>query len=331
MKIYPKKEKNGFTIIIESFEDLYYLDKIIEPEDLVGKVDFRTTSRGERGEKKKAYIKIRVKNVSLDLDNKQVRVLGEITEAPEDILKGHHSFVLTIEDKFDLYKSKIDELFRSIIKKLKSHKSFNVLGVVVDNKEATFGEIRRSSVKEIFTIKNKIKKGVEDNEIFYEEVADKIDEICDRYDIVILAGPGFAKDEVMKKLKNCKAFVGDTSVTGETGLKEIVRRGLLSRALRESTIEEEISIIERFFEELKKQSGLVTYGFDYVMRALDMGAVETLIIAYEYLKIKEVKEIFEKAEHTSARIIIVEDINPYYNQIKSMGGVLAFLRYSLEF
>lgn len=100
---------------------------------------------------------------------------------------------------------------------------------------------------------------------------------------VIIGGPGPIKEQFAEKdfLSNeiQKKVIGvvNTSYTGEYGLREAVERAedLLSEA---SAIREK-KILERFFDEFGKDSGLAVYGFREVGEALEAGNLDLLIIS----------------------------------------------------
>ncbi len=332
MKVVKLKGKNAFKITVEDLEDLMYLDKIIKPGDEIGKVDFRTTSKGERGEKIKTYIRISVEQIKKDVSGKKVKILGKITySSREDILYGYHSFEIKESDSFELIKAHLDDVFWEITNYLKKRQKFNALAVVIDHKEATFGEIKNNTIDLLFEIKNKSKKGVEEGGEYYKEVGKKILDMCERYNVVILAGPGFAKYEIEKMIKDkVKYVIGDTSVTGFTGLLEIIRRGLLEKALKTKIVEEEIKEIEKFFECINKGKETCAYGIKQIKNAAEIGAIDKLIICYEILDKEDISKIVEQTIKNRGEIIIIDKINPYYNQIKYLGGMIALLRFSIS-
>ncbi|MHA1288378.1 MAG: peptide chain release factor aRF-1 [Candidatus Thorarchaeota archaeon] len=98
---------------------------------------------------------------------------------------------------------------------------------------------------------------------------------------VIISGPGPVKEQLLEELpKAMKAKVlgvVDTSYTGEVGLQEAVERG--KDLLKDAAVTKEKQLLQKFFEELQKGSGLVTYGVKETMRLLQLSAVETLLLS----------------------------------------------------
>ncbi len=100
---------------------------------------------------------------------------------------------------------------------------------------------------------------------------------------VIVAGPGPVKDEFAKgeflgyEIKNKILGIVDISYTGEQGFREALDRS--SDILKEASVIREKKIVERFFTELSKASGLVVYGFKQTVESLKSGLVDTLLIS----------------------------------------------------
>lgn len=100
---------------------------------------------------------------------------------------------------------------------------------------------------------------------------------------LILAGPGptkydFEKGEYLNyMLKNKIIDTLDTSYVEEQGVKEVVSRA--PEIMRKVRYIEEKEIMQQFLKEIGQDSGFITYGELEVRRALEAGAVQTLLIS----------------------------------------------------
>lgn len=100
---------------------------------------------------------------------------------------------------------------------------------------------------------------------------------------IIVSGPGPIKEMFLKEnymqTEIAKKIIGtvDTSYTGEHGLHETLQRG--EDLLREAGVTKEKKLLQKFFEELQKPHGLVVYGLNEVMKALEAGAVDVVIVS----------------------------------------------------
>ena len=188
---------------------------------------------------------------------------------------------------------------------------------------------------------------------------------------ILLGGPGPVKetfavgDFLSEALKKKIIGIKDLSYSGEPGLKELLERS--EDVLRDASSTTERNIIIDFFEHLKKEDGLATYGYHAVMNALKMGAIKRLIVSEDLplryfeircrcgfseekvakkeslpdvclkcsskLDISETKDIFEMLENAA------EDMGTEYKEVSSetpegaqfiqLGGIGAVLRYKL--
>jgi peptide chain release factor subunit 1 len=100
---------------------------------------------------------------------------------------------------------------------------------------------------------------------------------------VILAGPGptkydFEKGDYLNYMLKKKIIDAiDTAYVQEQGVKEVVDRA--PEIMRKVRYIEEKEIMQQFLYELGHDSGLITYGEAEVRKALEAGAVRTLLIS----------------------------------------------------
>lgn len=187
---------------------------------------------------------------------------------------------------------------------------------------------------------------------------------------VIIAGPGPTKNEfaegdfLVYNIKNKVLGVVDISYTGDTGFKEAVARS--EEILKEATITKEKKILDRFFAELAKGSGLAVYGLKETVSALESGNVETLLLSegmdfvnidyncgcgnnltkiidrsliqeqkcpkcnnkLQVIKQQELTEkIIETAEKMGTKAEMISTESPQGEQLKALGGVAGILRW----
>ncbi len=109
---------------------------------------------------------------------------------------------------------------------------------------------------------------------------------------VIIAGPGPVKDmfaegdflqyEIKKKVMGLVSI----SYGGEQGLREAVERA--EDILKEASIMKEKKVLDRFFTELKKDTGFAVYGMKETIEALESGTLDMLMLSekFEWKKIE---------------------------------------------
>ncbi len=100
---------------------------------------------------------------------------------------------------------------------------------------------------------------------------------------ILVGGPGPTKrtfvNEEYLQFSIQKKIIGifDTGYTDDYGLKELVNNA--AKSLEKLEIAHEKEIMNSFLEKIRDESGLAVYGEKEVRKALEMGAVDTLILS----------------------------------------------------
>lgn len=335
MKIIKKDLRhNKLVVKPETEDDLWLLEKIIQPGDSVSGKTVRSivVERGDKREKvkKKIFAKIAVEKV--EFTDGILRAGGKIVEASEGVPHAHHSFEievggLVIIEK-DWHKYHLDQLAAAQKRQPK------ILICVLDDESADFATLT-NRLRHDASIKGITGKslGEQDKSPYYREVIRYLKEALKRgAEKIIIAGPGFTKDNIMKLVKSekelsGKVFTDSLAHTGRTGVQEVLKRGIVDKILKDSRISDETRLVEKFFEELGKE-GNVAYGREEVKKAVEMGAVETLLISDTMVRDNE--EVMKKAEQMGALVKIISTEHESGKRLLSMGGFAAFLRYKIN-
>ena len=166
--------------------------------------------------------------------------------------------------------------------------------------------------------------------VFFKKIANKVKNMDSDSELILLGGNGPAKTEFYSELdseliKKCR-FVENLSFSTPTGdvYKKIIHH--LYQHRRKYVAE----IIEKY-EKLVKD-GLTAKRNDVIYKALQMGAVDTLIVSAEYhtnSQFKSIMKMLEIAKNTSAKIEFV--VNPkIIKKLEINDSVLAILRYRIK-
>jgi len=90
----------------------------------------------------------------------------------------------------------------------------------------------------------------------------------------------------------------------------------------------EKKLMEKFFYTLGKEKDKAAYGKKDVERALDFGAVDTLLISKKLPK-EDAEYFINKSKKTSAKVEFVSTDNDDGVQFLNLGGVGAILRFGI--
>lgn len=133
---------------------------------------------------------------------------------------------------------------------------------------------------------------------------------------------GFITDQVKKKIIAIK----DLSYTDEFGLHELVEKS--QDVLAAEEIAEEKQIMQKFFKLLSTKQGKVSYGEAEVMKNLQNGVTDTILLSEE-LEDKQIEEFEEEAEKMGTKVKIISIETREGIQLRDMGKVAAILRYEV--
>jgi len=224
--------------------------------------------------------------------------------------------------------------------------------IAIDKGEATVGILFGSSIKVIrnlhSSVPGKHKTGgqsaqrferIREGEavLFYKRVADiAIQEFTFMKELkgIIVGGPGTTKNNFVdgsylnEQIKGKILAVLDTTYTNAFGLKELVDKA--SDILSDTEVMMERKEIQKFLETLGKDTSMVAYGLENIKSALDMGAVNTLLIIDSVVSDQELEELSKKAEESRTRLVLVTDKTPEGTQLKGLTGYGAILRYPIH-
>ncbi|MBN1329516.1 MAG: peptide chain release factor 1 [Candidatus Heimdallarchaeota archaeon] len=118
---------------------------------------------------------------------------------------------------------------------------------------------------------------------------------------IIVGGPSMAKDNFVRsdyldyRIRDKIIGTVDTGYTGEQGIRELMEKS--ADLLKDVRYLEEKKLVQTFLQELGKDTGLVAYGQKEVLRALEQGAVKTLLLSEE-LDVIQAKIVCSQCTYT---------------------------------
>jgi Predicted RNA-binding proteins len=217
------------------------------------------------------------------------------------------------------------------LEEAQSHREYEVLFCLIQKGEVDFYVVRETGIEDMSSIETnipgKLYSDQESGESFYSQVQQYLHRAGPEFDYIVLAGPGHEKNKIKNKLSdeiNENVFMQDTSVTGETGLNEAIKRGALEKVVEDSRISEETREFQKFTEKLREGEESA-YGPEEVYESASQGAVEKLLITSEMNR--ERPEIAEKVEQMGGDSIVLHTDHEAGERLEELGGAGAILRY----
>ena len=222
--------------------------------------------------------------------------------------------------------------------------------LVMDRKEATIGmlEGKRIEILQKMTsgVPSKVRAGGQSSQRFhritegltkefYKRIADEMKKIFyenKKLKGILIGGPIPTKDEFVENeylpttLQN--KIIGRIDIGGsdESGLKELVEKSWDILANQEIIYEKKL--MEKFFDTLGSKPDFVVYKQDAVKKALEYGAVDTLLLSKDYDR-ELMKELRVIADANGTKVEMVSTETEEGKQFFQLSGVGALLRYKL--
>ena len=230
---------------------------------------------------------------------------------------------------------------------VEASKRARVMIVVIDDGEADMAIIREYGVEILKGIRYNLggkrysTNRESEEKKFFHDVAKSMEEIISREGIerAIVAGPGFVKEDFYKFLRENypelakKVVIEDTSVTGRTGIYEVIRRGTVDRVYHENRVAKEVQLVEKVLENVARNNGLAAYGLREVEEAVNYGAVETLLVLDELLKgehREKIEELMDAVRYSRGEVVVVSSEHEGGDKLRALGGLAALLRFRVK-
>ncbi len=267
--------------------------------------------------------------------------------------------------------------------------------IVADKRDAAIGFLQGNSIKTAYTMESnvpgKTRAGGQSSQRFerirkemYKTFMKEISEKAKNAFLpkkrdgkllgIVLGGPGFTKDKIIEEgylhqeLEEEIITTESTNYSGKDALEELVEKA--EESIEDSEVVIEKKLVTEFFQNLKEENGKAEYGLEYVLKALEMGAVDKLLITenidlyhaeytcenehskeiYEKkpeiddsitcddcgreMDLEEISDIIdilaEKAEEMSSDLELISTDHEEGERLSHMTGIAAILRYRIR-
>lgn len=334
---------NGsIRVQIETDDDIWHLFNVLEMGDILTASTTRRDEkasdklRAERAEKKRMTLSVRAEKIEFSDSDLRLKVLGTITEGPQDIGQ-HHTLMFEVGETLTITKEKWrDTHIERLRKAVFESKRPVIVFVSLDQDDATVAVLRQFGLKEVATIRSmrsgKQYSEKETSSCYHDEIISKVASTAGEGMPLVLLGPGFEKELLAESGKKArpdlfaKVHVHHTGQSGMPGINELMKKGMGSDIIRDSRVATEMEAVERLMEEIGK-NGSATYGPGHVAAASSAGAVETLLILDSLIREKDHDSIVKDVEGQKGNVIIVSERHDAGRQLAALGGIAAILRY----
>ena len=330
---------------LETASDLWRIARLIQPGERVGASTTRRDPEAPEDapaahkERRRVWLVVRAEQVEFHEFSRHVRVTGPIVEGPFDIGR-HHTLDLVEGEEVSLQKERLTGGERALLEEgLHARGEPRLVLASVDWGESTVVRLIGRSVEPVADVNRTLagkrfggSQPEKDRAAYVAELVGLLTKEVPEAAALVIAGPGFLKEEVAKRLVEAcppakkKLRVLATSESGRVGVDELLRSGRAAEALQGSVAAEEADLVERLVTALGGGKRAAV-GVREVSEAVDQGAIETLLVLEELLRDPELAPVLDRAREAKARIFIVRSGGPGGKRLEALGRVGAILRY----
>lgn len=368
-EITRKVEKNGVGFVkVEPIdaEDMWQLYNLLSAGDeltasTIRKVQQESSTGSSSTERVRLNLSIKVDTVDFDSSVGSIRVRGRVSQENEHVRVGaFHTLELEPHRAVTLRKKVWDSGFVERLDfALDAEADADVGAVVMEEglghvlligrsltltKAKVEVNIPRKGANALFNRESALKSFFEH---LYREVTQHFD--WDNLKVVLIASPGFTKDEFYKfallqaarqdvkgLLENKSKIILCHSSSGHKHtLDEVLKRPELQSRLSKTKAVVEIQLLNEFHNMLKVDDTRATYGPAFVKYASEMGAVDKLLITDTLFRANNVEQrkkfisLTEEVKGSGGSVTIFSTQHVSGEQLVMMGGIAAILRFPL--
>lgn len=322
----------------ENTDDLWHLHHLIAPGSLVYATTLRSVEgsqdkiRPEKQEKRPVRLGIRVESTEFHEYSLRLRVFG-IIESGVDI-GSHHTLNLEHGYEISVIKTWTGSDLERIERAVKSAAADAIHILVIEEGDAELYRIQSYGPRQIWSHASGSGKSAEvsSREEFTQAVISQALSITGP---LVVAGPGFVKDEIVARLKRqnqsrtAPLIVTETRSGGRRSVQEVIGQGVLEKLSGDIQLAREVTFLDELMRRIGKDEP-VAYGREDVSDAISCGAAATLLVADSLLRDPDIAGIIRNAEDMRSEIVVFSTRFEPGERLLGLGGVAALLRYAVR-
>ena len=341
----------------ETLDDLWHLYNVIYERD---EVYTRTTreikpdekyARPRRGKRVPVFLGVKVEKIAWEKLLGRLRVHGTILEAPENVPTGaHHTLNITLNKPLTIVKKKWARHHVERLKRASKTSEKPITIIAIDDESYVIATTTQYGVEvkveERIKLPGKLEADKRSAAIkgYFRKASNSLRQVWTAtHSPIAIIGVGFVKNDFAKFLENEAADVAESVVDvksvnngGVAGIYEALRSGVLLKTMKYMRIVEETETIEEVLKRLGKGQLNVTYGFEEVKKAAELGAIEKLVLADTMLRKTSdekrllLEDLMKAVEQKGGKIMVVSTEHEAGVKLTTLGGIAALLRFSIH-
>ena len=258
-------------------------------------------------------------------------------------LGSHHTLEVKLNVPLKIKKSRWPKwAINRVNQAIEASKKLSAIIVVLEDDTATLGLMRQFGIEYYGPIKGQVSgkriidKNRQKNIIqFYEKVIESIVKF-DSIQNIVIAGPGFVKNDFYDYLKDKHSDLAKISIIestgsgGRNGISEVLKKGTVEKLTSENRVALEMGAINNLLSEIGRNSSKIVYGVRQTQNAVNLGAVSQLLILDTKVADENMGDAMDMVENMKGEVMVVSSEHEGGKQLESLGGMAAILRYQID-
>ncbi|PVU85631.1 hypothetical protein BB560_002232 [Smittium megazygosporum] len=364
---YIEKDSSGYIKLIpEDSEDMWHLYNLILKGDRINASTIRgikseTATGSVSSERVRTRLTILVEEVFFDVQVGVLRINGKSTQQNKYVQIGqYHTLDLEVNQPFEIYKPDWDFVSLQRVSEICDvAKKADVAAVVMQEGLANLCLITQymTIVKQRIQVPIPRKrfgsstlheKGFSN---FFQKVYTAIKQHIDFsfIKVFIIASPGFLREEFVEYFNSAalrnedkqiienksKIVLIHTSSGHKSALEEVLRDPVIVAKLATTKYALEVSTLDKFYKMMNSDPNRAVYGYKHVLKAADMGAIGTLLIADTLFRSPDISKrktyvnLVQSLSKTRSTVVIFSSLHVSGEQLNQLTGVAAILNFPI--
>ena len=330
-------------ITCESPDDYQKLSVVIKAEDIIHCKIRRKINKGNKTDISIAEADIRIKEIEYQAGIDEMRLRGVLETGIDGAPEGSYQRIMlcNTNNQFSLYKEKWSQDDIEILKSAISDDSVQVLLVLFNNQGVT---LLSNNMKVLSTIRQ-LKK-----QTAFNLAAQFISKIVKDLKCVVVLSQNSYNTEFIQYIKQnaqqfnvkdlCKnnAFIDAKVANGTISeVSELMRDANLNKRIEALVESDYIQVYNNMMNIFENDCDKVAFGEKDFKKALNYGAVDTLLVTETYIEnlVQKRRQGFMKIinylNSTGSKVVIFPKTVKYtHNELEKVSGLAAILRFSIQ-
>jgi protein pelota len=328
---------NALKLEPESFDDLYLLAIIISAGDRVEAHTYRRFKAHETdvGEQKEVVIKITVEKIEIDKSAGRLRLVGKIISGhPAEFISmgSHHTINVASGDVIDIEKDEWKDYILKRLRQAQQEARKPKLGIIVmDDEKALISYIKGYGIDIVTELYSRLSKRMKEKDYgkqrvqYFNDIIKAVENMS--VDIIIIAGPGFTKDDLKKYVSDMNIEIkkrlvyASASDAERSGIREVMKSGTVGELLENEHVKKEFEYLNRFLAGLR--AGISMSGIEKVLDAIRNSRPERILVNDSVINEDEIKKVLDVADKHGIRIEIFNADDDAGMQLKNFKNIVA--------